>query len=186
MLARAINLKGCGVHVSNYEGVSELLRKADAQIAASIRSGAQVVFYIFDYYHYPLPTQLTRLPLEQRVQAIKSDFMQRIEASRKDKVRCHVVVYETEAWILADEEVLAKRLKLKALPAWLQPEQVNDMKPPSKILQELFRKNLNKKSYDKYKDGLPLLESIDNEKVYAKCPTFRQLVDDLRNYCQQP
>jgi len=60
------------------------------------------------------------------------------------------------------------------------------MKPPSKVLQELFRtRSLLKKRYNKYKDGVDMLEKIDWQKVYAKCPTFKQLVDDLRNCCKQ-
>jgi hypothetical protein len=59
------------------------------------------------------------------------------------------------------------------------------MKPPAKVLQELFRTSRLKRRYDKYKDGVDLLGKIDWQKVYTKCPTFKQLVDDLRIHCQK-
>ncbi|MGH7598595.1 MAG: DUF4276 family protein, partial [bacterium] len=74
---------------------------------------------------------------------------------------------------------------IKKPPHWDQPETVNDMKSPAKVLQELFRTSRLKRRYDKYKDGVDLLHKVDWQKVYAKCPTFKQLVDDLRNHCQK-
>jgi hypothetical protein len=114
------------------------------------------------------------------------DVARRIDEARRLAVRCHVVVHEVEAWILADEQVLAQKLKIKNPPHWDKPEAVNDMKPPAKILEELFRtRSPLKKRYSKYKDGVDLLQKADWQKVYAKCPTFKQLADDLRTHCQK-
>jgi hypothetical protein len=159
------------------------LRGLDGRIEFELRSGAQVLFCLVDYYHYPLQEATKNLPLEQRVNAIKSDLARRIDGSRRSLVQCHVVIHEVEAWILADEQILAQKLKIKKLPQWDKPETVNDMKPPAQVLEELFRTRL-KRRYDKYKDGVDLLGKIDNQKVYAKCPTFKKLVDDLRTQCQ--
>lgn len=186
LLAKAIDIQGCGIKIKPYEGNARLLRKLDGTIGSELRSGAEVIFCLIDYYHYPLPDEKKHLPFQQRLQAIKSDMIEQIDASRRPAVRFHVVVHEVEAWILADEQILAQRLKVKNLLSWNQPENVNDMKPPSQVLQELFRtRNPLKKSYNKYKDGVDLLQKVDWQKVYAKCPTFRELVDDLRSYCQK-
>ena len=183
LLAKAVDIQGCGIKIKPYEGIATLLRKLDDQIKAELLSDAQVVFCLVDYYHYPLPSEKEHLPFPQRLKAIKSNMLEQIDASRRSVVHCHVVVYEVEAWILADEQVLVQRLKTKSLSFWNQPETVNDMKPPAKVLEELFRTRL-KRRYDKYKDGVDLLGKIDWQKVYAKCPTFQQLVDDLRTHCQ--
>jgi hypothetical protein len=185
LLTQAVAVSGCSIQIKTYKGIGALLRGLDGRIALELRSGAQVIFCLVDYYHYPLPKDTKNLPLEQRLNAINLDVVGRIDELRRSSVRCHVVVHEVEAWILADEQALAQKLKIKNPPHWDKPEGVNDMKPPAKILEELFRtRSPLKKRYTKYKDGVVLLEKIDWQKVYAKCPTFKQLVDDLRNYCQ--
>jgi len=186
LLAKAVATAGCSIQIKTYKGVGALLRGLDGRIEFELRSGAQVLFCLVDYYHYPLPGATKNLLLEQRVTAIKSDVARRIDEARRSSVRCHVVVHEVEAWILADEQIVAQKLKIKNPPQWDKPEAVNDMKPPAKILEELFRtRSPLKKRYSKYKDGVDLLEKIDYKKVYGKCPTFKQLVDDLRTHCQK-
>jgi len=183
LLAKAVDIQGCGIKIKPYEGIATLLRKLEDRIKAELLSGAQVVFCLVDYYHYPLPDEMRHLPIVKRIEAIKSDMTSQIDSTCHLMVRCHVVVHEVEAWILADEQVLAQRLKTKNLSPWNQPEIVNDMKPPAKVLEELFRTRL-KRRYDKYKDGVDLLGKIDWQKVSEKCPTFKQLVADLKSYCE--
>jgi hypothetical protein len=186
LLNEAVDIRGCGIKITTYEGVGSLLRKLDGRIAAELQSGAQVVFCLVDYYHYPLPEDSRNLPTAQRLSAIKSNVTQRIDDSRRGAVRCHVAVHELEAWILADEEALSRRLKVTNLSPWPHPESVNDMRPPFKVLEELFRtRSPLKKRYVKPKDGIDLLMKADWQKVYNKCPTFKQLVDELREFCQQ-
>jgi len=184
LLGKAVAVPGCGLHIKTYEGVGALLRELDDAVESELQSGARAVFCVVDYHHYPLPQITRNLPLAQRLEAIKSDVLGQIDNSRCSALRCHVIVHEVETWILADEQVIAQRLKIKNIPGWQQPENINDMKPPAKVLEELFRTRL-KRRYDKYKDGVDLLQKVDWQKVYAKCPTFKQLVDDLRNCCKQ-
>ena len=186
LLGQAVAVPGCGIHIKTYEGVGALLRRLDDAVESELRSGAHVAFCVVDYHHYPLPQITRNLPLAQRLEAIKSDVLEQIDNSRRSALRCHVIVHEVETWILADEQVIAQRLKIKNIPIWQQPENVDDMKPPSKVLEELFRtRSLLKKRYNKFKDGVDLLQKIDWQKVYVKCPAFKQLVDDLRNCCRQ-
>lgn len=183
LLAKAIDVQGCGIEIKPYEGVGTLLRKLDGRIKSEVLSGTQALFCLVDYHHFPLPNEKKHLPFQQRLEAIKSNVLEQIEASHRSIVRCHVVAHEVEAWILADDQVLAQRLKSSLVP-WNQPENVNDVRPPAKVIEELFRTRL-KRRYDKYKDGVSMLQKIDWQKVYAKCPTFKHLVDDLRNCCKQ-
>ena len=186
LLGKAVAVPSCGIHIKTYEGVGALLRGLDDAVESELRSGARVVFCVVDYHHYPLPEITRNLPLERRLEAIKSDVLGKIDNSRRSALRCHVIIHEVDAWILADEQVIAQRLKIKNIPSWQQPENVNDEKPPSKVLQELFRtRSPLKKRYSKYKDGVDMLEKVDWQKIYDKCPAFKQLVDDLRNCCKQ-
>lgn len=185
LLAKAVDLQGCGIKIKTYEGIATLLRKLDGMIGTELSGGARVIFCLVDYHHYPVSADKQSLPFPKRLEEIKADIVARIQESRRSVVRCHVVVHEVEAWILADEQVVAQRLKIRNLSAWGQPENVNDMNPPSQVLQDLFRtRSPLKKRYDKYKDGVDLLSKVDWQKAYDKCPTFKQLVDDLRSFCQ--
>jgi hypothetical protein len=185
LLSKAVDIRKCGIHIRTYEGVAQLLRKLDGRIREELRSGAEVVFCLVDYHHFPLSDEQKFLPLEQRVAAIQGYIAEQIHESRRESVRCHIVVHEVEAWIIADEQAVAQRLKINNLAAWAQPETINDMNPPAKVLEQLFRtRSPLKKRYIKAKDGVDLLRKVDCQKVYDKCPTFKKLVDDLRSYCQ--
>jgi hypothetical protein len=124
LLTQAVAVQGCSIQIKTYKGIGALLRGLDGRIEFELRSGAQVLFCLVDYYHYPLQEATKNLPLEQRVNAIKSDLARRIDGSRRSSVQCHVVIHEVEAWILADEQILAQKLKIKKLPQWDKPEAV--------------------------------------------------------------
>jgi len=185
LLSKAVAIRKCGIHIRAYEGIAQLLRKLDSRVKEELRSGAEVVFCLVDYHHFPLPGEQKLLPLEQRVAAIRDDVIEQIHESRRGALRCHIVLHEVEAWIIADEQAVAQRLKIKNLAAWPQPETINDINPPAKVLEQLFRtRGPLKKRYIKAKDGVDLLGKVDWQTVYDKCPTFRKLVDDLRKHCQ--
>ncbi len=183
LLESAVGVKGCGLHIKAYDGVTKLLGKLDTTVREEIGSGAKTVFCLVDYYNFPLPEKQRTLSLDRRVTAIQRFVMEKLDAAHRSALRCYVVLHEVEAWILADEKAVAQRLRTKTLPAWQHPETINDMNPPAKELEKLFRTKL-KKPYDKYKDGGDLLKRVDWQKVYDKCPTFKKLVDDLRSHCQ--
>jgi len=184
LLENAVGVKGCGLHIKAYDGVTKLLGKLDSTVREELNCGAKFVFCLVDYYHFPLPEKQRTLPRNKRVVAIQNFVTEKLDESYRSALRCYVVLHEVEAWILADEKVVAQRLRTKTLPSWQQPETINGMNPPAKELEKLFRTKL-KKPYDKYKDGGDLLKRVDWQKVYAKCPTFKKLVDELRSLCQQ-
>lgn len=186
LLAKAIDIRKCGIHIKSYDGVTRLLHKLDSRVKEELASGAEVVFCLVDYHHFPLPEEARALPSDQRVVAIQNHVIEWLDKSRRHALRCFVVLHEVEAWILADDQAVAQRLKFKNLPAWPEPEKVNDTNPPARVLEQLFRtRSPLKKRYVKVKDGVDLLRKIDFQKVYDKCPVFRKLIDELRLYCQQ-
>lgn len=185
LLAKAVDIRKCGIHIKSYDGVTRLLRKLDSRVKEELASGAEAVFCLVDYHHFPLPENARALPRDQRALVIKNYVTEQLDESRRSALRCYVILHEIEAWILADEEAIAQRLKSKNLPPWPEPEKVNDMKPPARVLEELFRtRSPLRKQYIKAKDGVDFLGKVDHKKVYDKCPTFKMLVDDLRRHCQ--
>lgn len=90
----------------------------------------------------------------------------------------HFAVHETEAWLLADDVVLPRNVR-KLLPSTCKkPESVNENEPPSKLLDRLYRKSLNR-GYRKTVDGGNLFLKCSPETVAFKCPYFQNFLADL-------
>ena len=69
------------------------------------------------------------------------------------KFRMFFAVHESEAWLLSEPAILPRSIR-DALPKKkiANPERVNTTKPPSKLLDELFIRHLNR-AYRKIADG---------------------------------
>lgn len=90
----------------------------------------------------------------------------------------HFAVHETEAWILADPEILDPRVK-KALPGrCAKPETVDFDEPPAKLLHRLYREKL-KRRYQKTIDGANLFEKLGPETAGSKCPYLKKILDQM-------
>lgn len=94
------------------------------------------------------------------------------------KFRQYFAVHETEAWLLADPSILPGQVK-NALPGSCEePEKVDFIEPPSKLLTRLYRSALNQ-AYKKVTDGANLFQALDPATAYPKCPYLRRLLDDM-------
>jgi len=99
------------------------------------------------------------------------------------KFRQYFAVHETEAWLLADPGILPVQVR-NALPGSCgQPETVNFVDPPSRLLARLYRSTLNQ-VYKKVTDGANLFQALDPNTAYAKCPYLSQLLDDMVTLAQ--
>ena len=101
-----------------------------------------------------------------------------VEHARANRFFPHVCVHQTEAWILAEGEALAKRLDRSILPD-RDAEEKNFQNPPSKRLNQLFLK-LKKTRYNKLADGTPLFKAMQFTHVYRSCTYFQAFYDDLK------
>lgn len=100
------------------------------------------------------------------------------------KFRQHFAVHETEAWLLADPEVLPREVR-SALPAKVsRPEAVNFNEPPASLLNRVYRERLGK-DYRKTIDGPNLFQSLSPDRAYEKCPALKALLDDMLSLAQQ-
>lgn len=94
------------------------------------------------------------------------------------KFRQHFAVHETEAWLLADPTILPDQVAT-ALPGnCREPETVNFVDPPSKLLSRLYRSRLNV-GYKKVTDGANLFQALDPGTAGSKCPHLQQLLNDM-------
>jgi len=99
------------------------------------------------------------------------------EKVKHQKFRQYFAVHETEAWLLSDAGILPSQVA-GALPGNLNPEAVNFIEPPSKLLARLYQSKLNT-TYKKVTDGANLFQALKPDLAYEKCPYLKQLLDDL-------
>ncbi len=187
LLARAVNAtldRCCGISIRQYEGVSDLRKKIGSRVEDEIKnSQALVVYCVVDLYHYFDSTDERRtLPALEQAEAVKNDLLNQIDAKYRDRARIFVIIHEIETWMLADADTISKKLKTSLNP-FVNLEGDKSYNEPAKFLTELFR--THGKRYNKVKEGVPLLQKADWEKIYKSCKVFKSLVDSLREDCKQ-
>ncbi len=86
--------------------------------------------------------------------------------------------HDLEVLILAATSQLQAQLKMSNRPrGWRQPpEEQNQDKPPKKVVEELFRKNI-RHAYKPTTDSYAILRNADLREVAEQCPTFRAMID---------
>lgn len=139
------------------------------------------VFTLVDLYGMGRVQHKLDDDLVQKAQNVKAWFSEKLEdlpAEMSHRFHPHVAVHEIEAWLLADGQCLAKRLKSKAIKPDPHAETRNFEKPPSQRLKNLFKKH-GRSNYYKLKDGTPLFKDVNFDAVYASCLYFKAFYDDL-------
>ncbi len=97
------------------------------------------------------------------------------------KFRAHAAQMELEAWLLPFWSDIARRLKVNAKPPGAAPEQVDNQKPPSHHLKELYRRA--KKSYEKPLDAAKIFSRHHIKEAAETCPELHSLLDTLIKLC---
>ena len=83
--------------------------------------------------------------------------------------------HDLEMLLLAAPSQLQSRLKIKP-SGWQQPpEEQNQDRPPKKVVEELFRKHLDR-SYRENTDSDAILRNAGLREVAEQCPTFRAAI----------
>ena len=169
-------------------GVSAYLTKIGPAVRNRIDvEGDQVVFGLIDFYrcglHFVRPKAQDTDTLARRVEHLESQIHELIPTGCRRHFHQHFAVHEIEAWILSDEEPLHKRLGDSQLGPWPRPEEVNLNKSPSTQIMELYW-NKRRESYQKTTDGENLLRKANPDRIYEKCPYFREFVDEVLEACK--
>lgn len=117
--------------------------------------------------------------VDQRRDWGMNDMMSRVN---HDRYRHHFAVHEVEAWLLSQPDLLPAQVRNKLPGKVERPESVNFDEPPAKLLNRLYNEAL-RKDYKKVVEGTKLFSKLDPTIVYAKCPAFKALADDLLCLC---
>lgn len=100
------------------------------------------------------------------------------QAVAHSKFKQFFAVHETEAWLLSDPSLFPNDIK-NALPGKIKhPEEVNFDEPPAKLLDRLYQTK-TKRSYKKTTHSIGLLNKLDPNVAYAKCPKLKELLDEM-------
>ena len=168
-----------GIQVVKFEGwshfVAEVGKKARMYLEGPSRNDIIAAIGLLDLYGPSIFPAQAKSAADRDAWGVKH-----IESLvGHDRFRMFFAHHETEAWLLGHPEIFPDEvraaLKGKAASA---PETVNFDEPPSKLLQKLYRAKAGKE-YKKVTYGQDLLSRADPVRVMAKCPKFKNMVDQL-------
>lgn len=95
----------------------------------------------------------------------------------------HAAQFEFEAWLLPFWPRIQKLAgSTRSIPA-PNPESVNHLKPPSKVLKEVFRNGNNGRDYVKTRDAMLILDQQDLMVSIAACSELKALVNTILRLC---
>ena len=125
---------------------------------------------------YPKNKGFTHETFQQLEAGIMNNFSQELREKRiqyerlKERFKVFCFKYEMEALILASESALQDKLGVTSLAVtWTIPvEDQNHDRPPSKIVEQLFRDS--GKGYNKTVDAKLILRNTSYQEIAEKCP----------------
>jgi hypothetical protein len=168
--------KGLNVEIKavNFKGVGIYLKEFSKRAKRDLNSGrVQAIIGLIDLYgsRLSIPTG----SVDEKYSWAKKELEQQVGDQR---FRQHFAVHETEAWLLAGENLFPSAIDVR-LPK-TPPEGINFQNPPGKLLQNLYSTHLDR-NYGKVVDGTELFLKLDPDAACARCPHLKLLLDDLLN-----
>lgn len=162
-----------------FNGWADLERDAAQKAALHLRNPDVLgVISLLDLYgpnFYPAHLTTAEQRREWGMQHMASKI-------KHDRYRHHFAIHEIEAWLLSQPSILPPAVAKKLPGRAEKPETVNSDEPPAKLLNRLYNEVLHK-DYKKVVEGQKLFAKLDPALVYAKCPAFKALADDLLALC---
>ena len=114
--------------------------------------------------------------------AVLTDGIERYRRTAHSRAKHEVEEFkEVEAWLLAEGDCLAKRLKDTNIKPDRNAEAKNLDNPPSKRIDALFKNRRHGDGYHKINDGTPLFQCLQFQPVYDTCQYFREFYDELKS-----
>jgi len=172
-------LRTIGLHPINLNGKLEDVfayvprYRRDSQVIA--------VFTLIDLYGMNRVRHAPHDHLADKVVRVKSWLRGDLESSYPDFFYPHVSVHEVEAWLLAEGECLAKRLKDTKIQPNPNAETQNFDNHPSKRVDNLFKQHRRGDGYHKINDSATLFKTLRFEPVYKTCRYFREFYEELKS-----
>lgn len=96
-----------------------------------------------------------------------------------DRFFPHAAQYELEAWLLPYWERICKIARAEGIAPFRNPETVNHDRPPSRRLDELFRRGKRGKGYTKTVHGPKILDGQDLTVAAAACPQLKAMLNTI-------
>jgi len=93
------------------------------------------------------------------------------------RFRHYSAVHEVEAWLLSQPEIFPASMR-DLIQKFQRPEEVNDQKPPSRRLKEIYFARVGR-SYKKTVNGYDLFGKLDPDVARAKCPCLKSMLDEM-------
>jgi hypothetical protein len=168
-----------GISTVRFEGWGDYYSEIPTRVGMSLsgKTGNDVIAAIglLDLYAPDFPYPKGKTAAAGRYAWAKKHLEERVGHPR---FRLHFAVHETEAWLLADPEILPREVR-KALPGRCShPETVDFDEPPAKLLSRLYREKAGR-GYRKLIDGADLFRSLSPDRARERCPALKALLDDM-------
>jgi hypothetical protein len=96
----------------------------------------------------------------------------------------HVAQYDFESWLIPFWGDICRKLKLRKQTPGVNPEQINDTKPPSYHIKELY--SLADRRYNKIRDAHAILKDKDLSVIARACPEMRAFLNTLLRISELP
>ena len=182
-----LSAKGWGIQLIPLESKSKYFRKIGSRATEKLANDAHDLvvglpdlypnqdYANTDYRHSNLKElqDVQKHLVERQLQR-----MGRHTNSHMARFYASALKHDLEVLLLAATSQLQSRLKMSNRPSgWRQPpEEQNQDKPPKRIVEALFQRELNR-SYRENTDSNAILREADLREVAEQCPTFRAMIN---------
>ena len=181
--------EGWGIQLISLENKSKYFRKIGSRATEKLANDAHdLVVGLPDLYPNRdyANTEYKHDNLEElrdlQTRLVKHNLKQEVRRADVDghiaRFYASALKHDLEVLILAATSQLQSRLKMSNRPSgWRQPpEEQNQDKPPKRIVEALFQREL-KRSYRENTDSDAILRDADLREMAEQCPTFRAMID---------
>jgi hypothetical protein len=119
------------------------------------------------------------------------DFVDASDAKKKMKqwvgeesrFFAHTALHDFEAWLVPYWGRIQELAKSNRAKPGTAPEAINHMRPPAKLLAEVFETGKGPRSYSKVRDAARILEGQDLLIAARECPELRELLNRILGLC---
>ncbi len=177
---KVVTLRGLGVFQT------KIKRRAEEYLTGKMSGKTVAAFGLLDLHGLqhgdffdgaPKAAQSGLPSVESRVR-FGTEKMERLVGL--ERFHMFFAVHEIEAWMLSQPEILAPADKYLGRNVDT-PEAINFDNPPSKVLHTAYSRAF-KQSYLKTINGPALLEKLDVDIAYEKCPNLARMFDTMADY----
>lgn len=167
-----------GIQTVPFDGYADLVRKMATKARMHLEGPKQSeivgVIGLLDLYG-PTFYPRDKSTADERFAWGKTHFEKEVNL---DRFRLFFAVHEFEAWLLSQPEIFSREIK-NALPGKIgQPERVNFVEPPAKLLDRIYKQQ-TKRNYKKTTYGKQLFAKLDPVIASGKCPYLKALLDEM-------